>query len=124
MKKFIVIGLLILASTAFCGEIRTLPQSIQLHSPTTNTVEFVSVEFMLDNSNPYAVLTYRVIDAESRLHKEHLVYVRNLPDNPETPGNEATTTFTDFVAGFGTTLKSRADALAWSDIRNHYALVP
>jgi hypothetical protein len=40
----------------------------------------------------------------------------------EQPWNEADPAFTNFVSGFGPTLKTRADAIIYSDIQNRFDL--
>ena len=143
MKKIVILtamALIVTCSLSFAGEIRQTPKYIVLTEPTTNIVELLSMEFFYA-ANPYAVIHFNVLDSNGDIRAEHAVRVRNRLDDPETDASlcvgvgdpwpcctgagtgdcdESTTDFTDFVNGYGETMKSRGDVEVWQYILNRY----
>ena len=121
MKKFLISVLLVtlFCGISFAGELRTLPQYLVLNDPTSNQVEAVTLTHYYHATRPYAVMTLHILDNNGVRDKVSVV-IRNKVDDPETPEDETTTTYTDFVAGYGDTMKSRADTLAWQRLQELY----
>ena len=115
----IIIALLFLATSAFAGELRTTPKYIVLTEPTTNEVELLTATFRFDDSNPRVDISFNII-SDGKVVEQRTVTVQNILDDIQTPEDESTTTLTNFVSGYWTTLKSRIDAAAWAYITSNY----
>ena len=136
--------LVIVWPTAQAGEVVTLPKYLVLNSPTTNTIDKIGVDFRY-GPPPYAIITYFPIDSNGRRVKIQRFRIQNIPDDPTTttttcvgPGDpwelctglntcendcdETDNSFSDFVAGFGVTLKNRADAAIWEHIQERFVV--
>ena len=149
-KVIITLGLLaVFTIIALAGEIVTLPEYLVLTNPTTNQIDKMSVTFYY-GSPPYAIIAYKPVDTEGRFGLAIKKRVYDVIDNPETavenctdvavpwagctgvgtggefldgvsrPWDETDTSFTDLVAGYGATLKTRVDAIIYSDVQDRY----
>ena len=146
MKKcLLAVIILMMATPAIGGEIVTMPYYVMLSNPLTDQGEKLSITFMYEQSgNHYAVIRYRILSDSGNeiMHNLELV-IRDLPDDPESitancvavgdpwplctgagtctnDCDESTTDFTDFVAGFGGTLKSRSETAMSNDIQSRF----
>jgi len=148
MKKaiFSLIGVLFFTAICLAGEVVTLPQDLTLTATTTNLGEKISVAFYYNpDGTAYAVITYKILDTQGRVHSTYHIKKEDSIDNPTTDpalctgpsepfgcctgvgtGNcdETSTAFTDFTAGFLGTLKTRAEAAMWTDAQTHYEVAP
>lgn len=115
----VLITIAIMNVHVFAGELRTLPQYLVLNDPTSNQVEAITLTHYYNATSPYAIMTLHVLD-NNGVRDRVSVHIRNEVDDPETPEDETTTTYTDFVAGYGATMKTRADALAWQRLQELY----
>lgn len=147
MKKnvylFCIVLVFLIPIRAICGEVVTTPSPIVLSSPTTDQVEKLRMTFFYgSDGNHRVVIWYDVLSSDgSKILKRESVVIYNHPDYPFTDVNncvaeddphdcctgpttgdcdESTTDFTDFVQGFGTTLKDRGDLKIWQDIQSKY----
>lgn len=109
MKKYLIITIvLLLAGTAFAGDIRTTPSYIVLTQPTTNKVELISQNYHY-GAAPYLDIEYNVLDSNGSVRATHVLRIEG----------EA---FTTFTSGFVTTMVSRGDASVWADILGKYTV--
>lgn len=93
------------------GEIVEVPQDIVLHDPLTHHVELQKITFYYSATNPYAKLEFDIISDTGDFITHHSVTVEDVaPD----------TDFTDFISGYGGTMKSRANVINWSFIQDNY----
>lgn len=148
MKKlFCLLFVLFSISLVNAGEVVTTPENIVISQPTTNKVDKLRLTFFYSPTGDHRVLIhYNVLSNDgSKIVSSQSVLVRNIPDEPGTdpaqctetgvpydccsgayPGDpnegcdESTTDFTDFVSGFGATLKTRADQAMWQDIQKKF----
>jgi hypothetical protein len=102
--------LLAAAAVAIAGEIATLPQAINLNTPTTNKVELLSMTHYY-GSSPYAVIRYNVVDTNGSVIEQQQVVVDTGVD------------YSAFVDGYGATMKTRGNTAVWQDIQGKYTLV-
>ena len=144
MKKILIALSLILvfSSLSFAGEIRTTPEYIVLTEPTTNQVELIEQKYFY-GSNPSVLIRFNILDSTGVVREKHTIRIQNILDNPETISvncvdigdpypnctgagtcendcDESTTDFTDFVSGFGATMKTRGDTAIWQFIQEKY----
>jgi len=149
-KVFITLCLLAaFVVIAVAGEIVTLPKYLVLTDATTNQIDKISVTFYY-GPPAFALIQYRPVDSQGRFGTPIKKTVRDVVDNPTTavenctapeepwagctglgtggafldgvsiPWDETITVFTDLVAGYGATLKTRVDAIIYSDVQNRY----
>lgn len=139
----------IFIAVALAGEIVTLPEYLVLTNPTTNQIDKISVTFYY-GSPPYAIIEYKPVDAGGRFGLAIKKRVYDVVDNPETAvenctdvavpwagctgvgtggefldgvsrsWDETDTSFTELVAGYGATLKTRTDAIIYTDAQNRF----
>jgi len=93
------------------GEIVTMPAAIQLHEPTTDQAESIKVELFFSATTPSGKVYFNILDTNGTVIREHEVPIT---------GQD----FTDLMAGIGTTLKTRLNAIMWADVQDNYDLVP
>lgn len=111
MKTIIIAILsLIIVSVAVAGEIRTTPQDIVLLDPLTDQVELISQTYYY-GASPHLVIKYNVLTNDGDFVREHSIVVNG-------------TDFTDFVAGYGSTMVSRGDTTIWGHITSTYDTQP
>ena len=139
----------IFIAAALAGEVVTLPEYLVLTNPTTNQIDKISVTFYY-GSPPYAIIEYKPVDAGGRFGLAIKKRVYDVVDNPETAvenctdvavpwagctgvgtggefldgvsrsWDETDTSFTELVAGYGATLKTRTDAIIYTDVQNRF----
>ncbi len=142
MKKILMLVFVtvLMAKISFAGELRTTPEYVVLTEPTTNQTELMTTTFY-HGSNPYAKIKYHILDSNGSVRKIHTVTIRNVTDNPDTDPllcigigdpwtgctgvgtgdlDETDTSFTDYVNGFGNTMKTRGDTKVWQHIQSMY----
>jgi hypothetical protein len=146
MKRILIAVFLValLCGISFAGESRTTPEYLVLSEPTTNEVEFLTLTHYYSATNPYAIVTLHVLDSNG-VRDSVSVIIRNISDDPDTdltlctdvdipfdcctgayPGDsnedcdETDPVYTDFVFGYGATMKSRADVLSWGRLQELY----
>ena len=146
MKTIFYVALaLLIPICAICGEVVTTPNPIVLSSPTTDQVEKLRMTFFYNSSgNHSVVIWYDILSSDgSKVLKRESINIYDRMDNPLTDAidcvaegdpygcctgpvtgdcDESTTDFTDFVQGFGATLKNRGDLSIWQDIQNKYTV--
>ena len=144
MKRLLISILLIIlfCGISFAGELRTTPEYLVLNDPTTNEIEFITLSHYYNAISPYATVTIQVLDSTG-VRNSHTIVIRNETDDPESitanclefekpwklctgvgtcanDCDETTTAYTDFVAGYGATMKSRGDVLVWQRLQELY----
>lgn len=143
MKKFLIFLILLVPIVALSGEIVNTPSNIVLSQPTTNVIDKLRLTFFYDQAgNHSCIIWYNVMSNDgTEIVERQSVALVDAADNPDTDVtlctdigvpfscctgfqagdcDESSTDFTDFVTGFGATLKSRADAEIWNDIQGKY----
>jgi len=148
MKKKLLIVLFFISLIPlyiWAGEVVDTPQDIVIGDPLTDKIDKLRFTFYYDSDgNHSAIGWYNVMDATgTRIVRSESFSVHNKQDNPQsiTAGctgvgvpwelctgagtctndcDESTTDFTDFVDGFGSTLKARIEAGMWQDIQSKY----
>jgi hypothetical protein len=146
-RLFLVIFVLGLFFTfAFAGEIVDLPSTVQMVSPDVNQAEKMHVKIYFGPA-PFASLEFYPIDDDSRRGKKIMVKLEDAPtDDPTSITANCTgkgepwqlctgtaecyndcdesTVFTNFVAGFASTLNDRAEAAMWAEMKRRFIIVP
>ena len=145
MKRFMILLMLLIPCALYAGEYIDLPYDVVLSDPLTHQGEKMSVKINWDdNGNHYATLTYRLLNpAKTEVLKTYSFTIANKLDNPYSitaectdvgvpwalctgagtctnDCDESTTDFNDFVAGFATTLNSRAEAAMSTDLQKRH----
>jgi len=145
MKKILIvvfICFITISGIAFAGEVRTLPKYLVLSDPTTNQSEFITLTHYYDADNPYAIVTVHVLDSTG-VRDSIPILIKDVEDNPysitaectdigipwplcsgvgtcENDCDETSTAYTDAIAGYGATMKSRFDVLVWNKLKELY----
>lgn len=149
MKKYLIVfaAALLSVSVSHAGMVQPLQNTYVSSNPTFNDVEYISIEFLYSSSvNHRAIIKYYEVDeAGNRISDLKYREVYDRSDNPDTDPascvaendpydcctgeyptdanagcNEAVTDFSDYTAGFLTTLNARTKIAVEQKIATEY----
>ena len=145
MKRFMILLMLLTPCALYAGEYVELPYDVVISEPLTHQAEKMSIKINWDaDGRHFATLTYKVLNpSKTRTLYTYSFTIANKLDNPysitaectdvgipwalctgagtcENDCDESTTDFNDFVAGFATTLNSRAEAAMSQDLQKRH----
>ena len=113
MKKLLIVlmSICLFTGVGFCGEDVTLPYNVNFSD--TDKAERVDILFTFNSTgNHTATIKYSLWNSD----RTEVVVSKTIVIEG--------TAFDNFVAGYGSTLQSRADALCSQDIQSRYSTTP